>query len=138
MADAYPLTPMQAGMVYHGLSQREHGLYLEQVTFVLDGVRDVDLLARAWQRVVDRTPVLRTRVVWQGVDEPVQVVDAHLALPVRRLGWTTLDETQRDTALRQLLDRDRAAGFDLAAGPLTRVALIRLSDTEVRVFDAGL
>ncbi|GFJ83607.1 hypothetical protein Phou_077870 [Phytohabitans houttuyneae] len=133
VVDAYPLTPMQAGMVYHALSQREQGLYLEQATFVLSGVTDLDLLARAWQSVVDRTPVLRTRIVWQGVDTPVQVVDAHVALPVRQLGWTDLAEPQRQSALRQLLDSDRAAGFDLAAGPLLRVALIRLSDTEVRV-----
>src|SRR5947209_9990022 len=60
--DMYPLTPMQAGMVFHGLSQAADGLYFEQATFVLDGVPDPDTLAAAWQQVVDRTPVLRSRI----------------------------------------------------------------------------
>ena len=72
--DIYPLTPMQAGMVFHALSQGEQGLYLEQLAFVLDGVPDARVLGAAWQEVVNRTPVLRSSVVWDGVDEPLQVV----------------------------------------------------------------
>uniref|UniRef100_UPI003564551B non-ribosomal peptide synthetase n=1 Tax=Amycolatopsis kentuckyensis TaxID=218823 RepID=UPI003564551B len=128
--DVYPVTPMQGGMVFHGLSQAAQGLYFEQATFVLDGVTDLDRLAEAWQLVVDRTPILRTAFVWAGVTEPVQVVHHGVTLPVRRLDWTGLDH---DEELRKLLAEDRAEGLDLGTAPLARVALARLSATEVQV-----
>jgi len=51
--DVYPLTPMQAGMVFHALSQGDQGVYFEQSTFVLDGVADPRVLGAAWQHVVE-------------------------------------------------------------------------------------
>ncbi|WP_410598328.1 non-ribosomal peptide synthase/polyketide synthase [Amycolatopsis sp. lyj-90] len=124
--DVYPVTPMQGGMVFHGLSQTAQGMYVEQATFVLEGVTDLDRLADAWQRVVDRTPVLRTEFVWAGVEEPLQVVRREARLPVR-----LFDEPGQD--LQRLLAEDREQGLDLAAAPLMRVALARLSATEVQV-----
>ncbi|MFD2473313.1 non-ribosomal peptide synthetase [Amycolatopsis silviterrae] len=129
--DIYPLTPMQGGMVFHGLSQTAQGMYFEQATFVLEGVTDPQRLGQAWQQVVDRTPVLRTSFVWTGVDEPVQVVHRAAELPVRHLDWTTVDD--REAELARLLAEDRAQGLDLAVAPLARVALARLSATEVQV-----
>ncbi|NYV78825.1 hypothetical protein HW445_31515, partial [Streptomyces sp. UH6] len=72
VTDVYPLTPTQAGMVVHALDEPGQGLYVEQITFVMDGVRDARTLAAAWQHVVDRTPVLRTAVVLSDVPEPLQ------------------------------------------------------------------
>ena len=131
--DIYPLTPMQAGLVFHGLAQADQGVYLEQATFVLDGVRDPRTLAAAWQQVVDRTPVLRTAIAWEGVDQPVQVVHRTAAVPVRHLDWTQLAPAARSAELGRLLDEDRAVGMDLGAAPLLRLAIARLSDTEVQV-----
>ncbi|GAA3438553.1 non-ribosomal peptide synthetase [Kutzneria kofuensis] len=128
--DIYPLTPMQAGMVFHGLSQQDRGLYFEQIAFVLEDWPDVQRLAEAWQRVVDRTPVLRSRIVWDGLPEPVQVVDRHVKVPVTRYDWRGLN---RETLLADLLDADRAQGFNLSSGPLLRITLARLSPTEVQL-----
>jgi len=126
--DVYPLTPTQAGMVFHRLAEGGQGAYFQQLTFVVDGVEDPAALARAWQHVVDRTPVLRTEVVWDGVDEPVQVVRRAVVLPVEHRDWTGGGEDLDD-----LLARDRAAGLDVTAAPLMRVLLARTSATEVRV-----
>ncbi|MGH3616015.1 MAG: amino acid adenylation domain-containing protein, partial [Pseudonocardia sp.] len=131
--DVYPLTPMQAGIVFHALSQREQGVYCEQATFVLDGVLDPRVLGAAWQHVVDRTPVLRSSVVWEGLDEPVQVVHRRVELPVVHHDWRGLLAGDRDREVARLLAGDRAEGFDLAVAPLLRVRLAQLSDTEVRV-----
>ncbi|NUT47412.1 MAG: AMP-binding protein, partial [Saccharothrix sp.] len=110
--DVYPLTPLQAGMVFHSLV--EPGAYVDRMRLVLDGITDLDAFGQAWQRVVDRTPVLRTSVVWEGVDAPVQVVRRRVALPVTRA-----DEVS-----------DR---FDLTAAPLMRVGVTPLADDRVEV-----
>ncbi|MET7765781.1 non-ribosomal peptide synthase/polyketide synthase [Streptomyces sp. NPDC005393] len=133
VADIYPLTPTQTGLVFHGLAQRDQGLYVEQATFVLDGVRDSRVLASAWQHVVDRTPVLRSEVVVRGVPEPLQIVRRTAAVPVEELDWSRLTEDERRAALRRLLDEDRARGMDLTAAPLLRITLARLSPSEVQV-----
>jgi amino acid adenylation domain-containing protein/non-ribosomal peptide synthase protein (TIGR01720 family) len=132
--DIYPLTPMQAGMVFHGLSHRDQGVYLQQVTFVLGGVDDPRLLAAAWQRVVDQTPVLRTRVVWEGVAAPVQIVERHATVAISHLDWTRLPDGERSARRERLLERDRARGIDLGTAPLMRLTLARLPDSEVQVF----
>ncbi|MDT7797559.1 MAG: hypothetical protein QOI78_992, partial [Actinomycetota bacterium] len=130
VADIHPLTPMQAGMVFHGLSQQAQGVYFEQVTAVLDGVTDLPALAGAWQHVVDRTPVLRGSVVWEDVADPLLVVHRDVRLPVTELDWRDLDVAE---ARRDLLARDRAVPFDLAAAPLLRVTLARLPGDAVQL-----
>ncbi|OXM48870.1 non-ribosomal peptide synthetase [Amycolatopsis alba] len=131
--DVYPLTPMQAGMVFHSLSQREERLYFQQVGFVLEGVDDVDALAQAWQQVVDRTPVLRTRIAWEGVPEPVQVVRRQVTVPVTRLDWRAHTPAVQERFWQEVLASDRAEGLDLDGETLLRLTLARLSDTEARV-----
>ncbi|WKE67710.1 non-ribosomal peptide synthetase [Streptomyces sp. WP-1] len=133
VADILPLTPTQAGMLFHGLSQDDRGVYFQQLTFVLDGVPDPAALAAAWQEVTDRAEVLRGGVVWQDVPEPLLVVRRHAPVPVTHLDWRDLTEQERRTRLDDVLDRDRAEGIDLGRAPLQRLLLARVSDTAVRV-----
>ncbi|MEU6669013.1 non-ribosomal peptide synthase/polyketide synthase [Streptomyces sp. NPDC046727] len=133
VADVLPLTPTQAGMLFHGLSQDDRGVYFQQLTFVLDGVPDPEALAAAWQHVTDRTEVLRGRVVWRDVPEALLVVQRHAALPVTHLDWRDLTEEERRARLDDVLARDRADGIDLGRAPLQRLLLARVGDTAVRV-----
>ncbi|MFI6182210.1 amino acid adenylation domain-containing protein [Nonomuraea sp. NPDC051191] len=132
IADVYPLTPGQAGMLYECLAAGDD-LYVAQFGMLLDGVTDPGTLARAWQSVVDRTPVLRTSLAWEGLDHPVQIVHGRARLPVVRHDWRRLPEDERRAALAALLAADRAEGLDLTAAPPSRLAVIRLDDDTVRV-----
>ncbi|MCA1681713.1 MAG: amino acid adenylation domain-containing protein, partial [Actinobacteria bacterium] len=85
--DIYPLTPLQAGMVFHSLVDASSGAYFDQVCLWLSGVSDPQVLGVAWQQVVDRTPILRSCVVWDGVDEPVQVVHLQITVPTAYHDW---------------------------------------------------
>ncbi|MBO1420083.1 condensation domain-containing protein, partial [Streptomyces sp. FH025] len=131
--DVYPLTPMQAGMLFHSLLDPDGYTYVNQVQLVLTGVTDPHALAEAWQHTVDANPALRTRLSWQDTAEPVQVVQRRAAVPVAHHDWTDrpAEQVERDTA--QLLAEDREAGLDLGAAPLMRLSLVRLSPARVRV-----
>ncbi|WP_326613088.1 non-ribosomal peptide synthase/polyketide synthase [Streptomyces scopuliridis] len=129
--DIYPLTPMQSGMLLHTLT--EPGVYLDQVSFLLEGAGDPGLLATAWQRLVDATPALRTQVVWDGVPEPLQVVRRHAAVDIRQLDWTDANPDEQAVLLRELMDEEHAAGIDLTVAPLMRLVLIRAREGAVRV-----
>ena len=133
VADIYPLTAMQAGMLFHGLDPAGDGVYLQQTSFVLDGVTDPRLLARAWQQVVDSTSILRSAAAWTDLPEPVQVVHHRVRVPVTHLDWSDPAGGERQDRLRRLLNDDRAAGLDLTRPPLMRLTLARLSDTRVQV-----
>ncbi|GHF53719.1 amino acid adenylation domain-containing protein/non-ribosomal peptide synthase protein (TIGR01720 family) [Amycolatopsis bartoniae] len=128
--EIYPLTPLQAGMVFHSLVDTTSTAYFDQFRLRLRGVSDPELLARAWQQVVDRTPVLRSSVVWEGVAEPLQVVH-RVRVPVRHFDWRGRADQER--ALAELLAADLAEGLDLTTPPLMRLALVRLADDEVQV-----
>ncbi|MFF4097585.1 amino acid adenylation domain-containing protein, partial [Streptomyces sp. NPDC001834] len=131
--DIYPLTPLQAGMLFHALAEPDSSAYLEQFVFRVDGVTDVEKFARSWQTVAERSDALRVSLVWEGLSEPVQVVRRDVTVPVSLLDWTDADDAGQEARLREFLDTDRARGIDLAAGPLMRVALARVPDDAVRV-----
>ena len=126
VADIYPLSPVQLGMLFHTLAG-ETGVYINQYTCQLKGAVDSDRLRQAWQQTVAHHPVLRTAFLWEGLDEPLQVVRSQVSLPWSLLDWQHLTDPAAELAT--FLQRDRQRPFDLAQAPLLRLTLIRLSDT---------
>ncbi|MET0400340.1 MAG: condensation domain-containing protein, partial [Longimicrobiaceae bacterium] len=127
----YPLSPTQQAMLVRILQAPELEEYTEQVCWTVAGDFDAGLFARAWQRVVDRTPVLRTSFFWEGLEEPLQVVRARARVEVSSHDWRGSPDAEARFAA--FLREDRRRGFDLGAVPLTRVALVRVADGEWRV-----
>ncbi|SDM57636.1 non-ribosomal peptide synthetase [Allokutzneria albata] len=131
--DIYPLTPMQSGMLFHSLVGGTEETYFDQMSLRLDGVTDPGALAAAWQRVVDRTPILRSTVVWQDIDKPVQVVRSDVEVPVQHHDWRGLSDEDQRAEIARVIAEDTAAGMDLSTGPLVRLIIGRLSDTSVQM-----
>jgi amino acid adenylation domain-containing protein len=92
----------------------------------LRGPLEPDALAAAITEISRRHESLRT-VFRDAVPEPLQVIldPAPVALP--RLDLSGLPGERREAEARRLLAEEARRPFDLAAGPLARTALIRLS-----------
>ncbi|WP_302475267.1 non-ribosomal peptide synthase/polyketide synthase [Pseudomonas koreensis] len=126
IADVYPLSAMQQGMLFHSLYEQASGDYINQVRLDVEGL-DPLRFQQAWQAAVDNHDILRTSFVWQGqVARPVQVVHKHLEMPFSVLDWRERNDAQ--TALDALAAEQQAQGFDLSHGPLLRMVVVRLDD----------
>ncbi|MEW5750010.1 amino acid adenylation domain-containing protein [Pseudomonas lactis] len=115
--DIYPLTPLQEGMLYHHLSAQKGDPYVLHAQFVFDSRARLEAFAEALQWVIDRHDILRTSMVWERLDEPLQVVWRKAVLACEEV---PLDGADR---LAQLLARydARAYRMDLGQAPLLRL-----------------
>jgi hypothetical protein len=123
---AYPLTPLQQGLLYHALLDEDGGAYVLQVVLRIDGLADPAAMRRAWDRAVSRHPALRVSFYWAGLAEPLQVVDPQAQPLWHEDDWSDLAPPGQEDRLAGFLAADRAQGFRLEEAPLLRLALLRL------------
>jgi amino acid adenylation domain-containing protein/non-ribosomal peptide synthase protein (TIGR01720 family) len=126
--DCYRLSPMQQGMLFHNLYAPESGVYVEQMSYTLQGQLRIDSLKQSWQQVVARHASLRTAFHWEGIDEPVQVVYSAVQVPWQELDWSARSPTEQEDRFQVYLKEDRKQGFALDRPPLLRLTLLRLGD----------
>ena len=125
--DIYPLSPMQQGMLFHSLYAPHAGAYIEQITCSFEGALDLDAFTQAWRSVLARHPILRTAFLWEGLDEPVQVVRTDVDVICAYESWQDLLADAQRQRLSAFLEQDRRRGFEIARAPLTRYLLAKTS-----------
>jgi amino acid adenylation domain-containing protein/non-ribosomal peptide synthase protein (TIGR01720 family) len=126
LSDIYPLSPIQQGLLFHTLYDGSHsGTYVEQLSCILTGNVNVQAFEQAWQQVIDSHPALRTVFVWEGLQEPLQIV---LRSARARFLYPDLGELsiERQPDLDKLRRADTEQGFDLSTPPLMRFTLVHL------------
>ncbi|WP_423194302.1 amino acid adenylation domain-containing protein [Cupriavidus sp. H18C2] len=117
--DIYPLSPMQAGMLFHCLYAPAGSAYTNQLRVDVDGL-DADRFVVAWRAALARHDSLRSGFLHRG-DQPLQWVARDVALPVMAEDWTGRDAAALDRFAQDQL----AQRFDLDRPPLMRLAVLR-------------
>ena len=114
--DIYPLAPLQEGILFQHLMTAEGDPYLAPFMLAFDNHERLDNFVQALQEIVKRHDVLRTGIIWQGVDTPLQVVLRNVQVPLEELSIDTAD------AATQLFARfdPRTFRLDLSKAPLLR------------------
>ncbi|WP_248731879.1 non-ribosomal peptide synthetase [Pseudomonas sp. MWU13-2517] len=82
--EIYPLAPLQEGLLYHHITD-EHDPYQQHAMFSFARREQLDAFALALQQVIDRHDILRTSLVWDTLEQPMQVVWRHAHLRVEPL-----------------------------------------------------
>nr|UXB94752.1 non ribosomal peptide synthetase [Pseudomonas syringae] len=117
--DIYPLAPLQAGILYHHISAEEGDPYTLKALFGLCNRARLDDFSGALQGVINRHDILRTAVLWEGLDEPVQVVLRRAELQVTELFLDPADGPV-DEQLHQRFD-PRHYRLDVRQAPLMQI-----------------
>jgi len=128
IANIYPLSPMQQGILFHTLLAPESGVYVPQIVLTLEGELDATALHQVWQQAITHHDVLRTAFYWEQRDDPFQVVYRQAKLPWVQQDWCDKPPELQATRLQIFLDCNQSQPFNLHTPPLMRLALIQVGD----------
>jgi len=117
--DIYPLAPSQEGILYHHITAQQGDPYLLNAQLAFDSLERLQAFAQALQQVIERHDILRTGVVWEGLNQPLQVVRRQASLLVQPV---PLDPANGDI-LARLHGRFDARHYrlDIAQAPLIQL-----------------
>ncbi|MGW2992687.1 condensation domain-containing protein, partial [Streptomyces sp. NPDC001193] len=137
LEDAYPMTRLQAGMLYHSELPTAGGrVYHNVASYLIEAPFSED----AWRTTVEvlaaRHEMLRTSFDPHGFTEPLQLVHrgARPELTFEDLHGLDAEAQRTAVAARYAAERDRP--FDWDRPPLIRFHVQRLSDTRLQLFVA--
>ncbi|WP_375476969.1 amino acid adenylation domain-containing protein [uncultured Nostoc sp.] len=118
--DAYPLTILQRGMVFHSEYSPEGTTYHDVFTYYLQAPLEIQALQAAIQLLVNRHPVLRTSFHLTDFSEPLQLVHQNTDILLQVEDWYHLSTSEFEDALNAWLDEEKRRQFDWSIPPLLR------------------
>jgi amino acid adenylation domain-containing protein len=128
--DAYPLSMLQAGMLFHGDLNRESALYHNYTSLHLRAPFDARALESAVRRLIERHPVLRTSFDLTGYSAPVQLVHREIEPPLEMEDLRGLSDAEQEGTIARWQDDERQRQIDWSQAPLLRFHVhLRGADT---------
>ncbi len=125
----YPLTPMQKGMLFVYLSDKQNDPYFEQTTISLNGDIDYAKINSVFNKIVARHEIIRANIVYDFLDEPHTVIHKERSKKVEFKDLSDLEENEQQLEIEKHLESERKLGFDLQQDLLMNLTLIKVSET---------
>ncbi|NHZ35817.1 non-ribosomal peptide synthetase, partial [Massilia rubra] len=135
--DAYPLTSLQAGMMFHVLLEQTSNVYHDVFSTQLRFDFDVDVLRAALADVLALNPVLRTGIDLTAYSEPLQLVYAHAEPLWEVIDISDLPDAEQAAFVDAKFQEIKQSRLDLAGPSLIRFhILVKAADRVQFIVDA--
>lgn len=131
--DAYRISNIQLGLIFHYELGNEASLYHEQFYYQFEeGELDLVTLKKSFDSVIAQHSVLRTSFHMHGFKEPYQLVHTLESVnsEIHFFDISNLSRTDQKRHLQDFMMQDRQSPFDLSVPGLFRIFLFRLSHKE--------
>ncbi len=119
--DAYPLTMLQQGMLFHSEYTVRSAAYHDVASIRLSSRLDVQALETALRELVERHAILRTSFDFAGFSEPIQLVHREASVSIIHEDLRHLSLNEQDETIARLVQVERNTHFDWTSAPLLRV-----------------
>lgn len=124
--DAYPLSELQAGLVFHSGSRSDYVVY--SVSAHLRAPFDAVKMQTALAIMVARHELLRTRYDMATLSRPVQIVQRTAQIPFEVKDLRSLASEEQEHSIKAWLEGEKKTRFDWTTAPFLRVTIHRRTD----------
>lgn len=120
ISDAYPLSKLQAGMVFHRELNPESAIYHDVFGYHVKAPLDIEKMGKAIAELIKRHPVLRTSFDLANYETPLQLVHQKADTPFTVEDISHLEAAEQEKILETFLAAEKAHDFDVKNPPLLR------------------
>jgi amino acid adenylation domain-containing protein len=121
--DAYPLSRLQAGMIYHAELAGDDSYYHDIYSLRVHGPWDESAMRTALLGLVDAHETLRTSFELTKFSEPLQIVHTGVEIPIEVIDLRELDAHEAEQALEAWRQAETRRPFDFGRPPLFRIVV---------------
>ncbi|MFE1334109.1 amino acid adenylation domain-containing protein [Streptomyces microflavus] len=116
--DAYPLTRLQLGLIYHSRAQKNSAVYHDVFRYSFTFGWNAERFEQAFARLVARHPVLRSAFDLGGFSEPLQIVDRTALGGLQVVDLRDHEEAEAEAEIGDHIDERRYWPYDMEQAPL--------------------
>lgn len=116
--DAYPLTRLQLGLLYHSRRLQTSAMYKDVFQYTLEMPWDEDVFRRSFDRLGARHPALRSGFDLAGFSEPLQIVYPRASGGLVISDLRFLDSAEADAEVRAHIEERRRHAYAFGRVPL--------------------
>ena len=126
--DAYPLSKVQTGLLYHVLYDPNSAIYHEIFVYQVRSPLNFDLFRQAVQESVDRHPILRTSFHLGEFSESLQIVHRQAVPHVEKFDWRHLPAAEQHKSIQEWMESEKRCTLHLQDMSLLRLFVHQLED----------
>ncbi|HEX8352122.1 MAG TPA: amino acid adenylation domain-containing protein, partial [Pyrinomonadaceae bacterium] len=130
--DAYPLTSLQLGMLFHSQYNSDSSLYHNVNSIKLRAPLDAQALEAALQQLASLHQILRVSFDLNNYSEPLQLVHSSVRLPLEVEDISHLPAARQEEVINEAFESEKGAKFDLTRAPLLRFRTYRRSQEMIQ------
>jgi bacitracin synthase 3 len=129
----YPLSPMQEGMLFHTIINKDAHAYFEQMSYDIQGEIDLSIFESIWNALIEKYDVFRTIFVYEEINRPMQVVLQERKTKLFFEDISAMTDSARERYLEEFKVRDIQTGFNLSKDIMIRVAVFKTGPDKHKV-----
>lgn len=126
----YPLTHLQEGILYHYIS-KETKQYVSQDVFLINQNINSNILADVFEYVLKKYPILRTRIIYEKLNVPVQIIlskcDNSFNSYINDIGYN-------DKLITEAKNKELKQIDNLVKNSLFNLCQVKFNDRDILIF----
>ena len=121
----YQLSPMQEGMLFHAIMDKESNAYYQLISYDTIGEIDVQTIEDAWNALIEKYAIFRTVFIHEEINKPMQVVLQERKIQIYFEDISSMTERVRENYIERYQEQEKQKGFNLSEDTLIRVTVLK-------------
>jgi amino acid adenylation domain-containing protein len=124
----YPLSPMQEGMLFHSLLDKDSSVYVQQMDFTINSHLHVDIVEKSLNMLIERYDIFRTIFLHENLQRPQQVVIKKRTTSIIYEDISALTVMEQEKFIKSFKQKDIKRGFNLQKDVLLRISILKRAE----------